>query len=369
MNIILTALLTLQGQSHPKVDQAKVDAAIDQSCSFLKGHLDFVMNKDVFMSWEKTNPGSFHQRCQELVLLTLHYGGVSPEDEIFKKLLEAVLAAPIETTYRAALQAMALSKIDAKKYQSRIAQCGQALVDSQAQNGQWCYGHPTDTPVPPARDIQTKGKETAVLPKIALAKKKPGCPHGDNSNSQYAALGLRACIESNVEIPIDVLKKAKEAWERSQKADGSWDYGTPSNVRQSVQPPGTYGSMTVGGIAALSILKYYLKETVKGDSKIVAAMNWVGRNFSTSENPGYQNHHVFYWLYGLERAGDLYGVDKFGAHDWYAEGANWLLEKQQPDGQWNQTKLENNIAATCFAVLFLRRATAPLPKISTGKGK
>jgi hypothetical protein len=329
------------------------------------------------MTWERSNQPSFHQHMTDLVLLTFYHAGVKPDDPDFKKLLDASLAQSLETTYKVAIHAMALQKIDARKYQKRIAQCGQVLVDSQCTNGQWCYGHATDFgQIPPEKEepvVKTSGGKgvpgPAPLPKIYLKKTKNGCPHGDSSNSQYAALGLRSCMEAGVIIPQEVLQQAKTAWERTQRADGAWDYDRPPGTRQQDQPAGTYGSMTCGGIAALCILDYYLKQPPKTDPKIASAVNWLGKNFTVTENPGCR-HHQFYFLYGMERAGDLYGTETFPGHEWYVEGANYLIKNQKDDGSWwSGSQLENQVVATCFAILFLRRATAPLPKINTGVGK
>ena len=49
-----------------------------------------------------------------------------------------------------------------------------------------------------------------------------------------------------------------------------------------------------------------------------------------------------------------YGTEKFGTHNWYNEGARYLLSKQGADGKWGSRK------NTCFAILFLRRATRAL---------
>ena len=70
----------------------------------------------------------------------------------------------------------------------------------------------------------------------------------------------------------------------------------------------------------------------------------------------------YYYLYGLERAGMLYGTEKFGNHNWYNEGANFLLSKQGADGKWGNRK------NTCFAILFLRKATRALVE-SVDKGR
>ena len=77
---------------------------------------------------------------------------------------------------------------------------------------------------------------------------------------------------------------------------------------------------------------------------------------------------LYYWLYALERAAMITGTETFGAHAWYAEGAKYILETQKPDGSWLTPSkvIETGAAAdTCFAILFLRRATAPLNTVAS----
>jgi hypothetical protein len=104
---------------------------------------------------------------------------------------------------------------------------------------------------------------------------------------------------------------------------------------------------------------------------------WLGKYFDVRKNPApagsamaqpqgapvaaadaFQVWH-YYYLYALERAGRLAGVDFFGEHDWYGEGAEFLLSTQRDDGAWNDGLLLD----TCFALLFLRRGT---PTVSRG---
>jgi len=76
----------------------------------------------------------------------------------------------------------------------------------------------------------------------------------------------------------------------------------------------------------------------------------------------------YYYLYGLERAGILYGTETFGSHEWYPEGAEFLLANQRADGAWisKDNAYANAVWDTCFAILFLRRATRPLQDVATG---
>ena len=57
---------------------------------------------------------------------------------------------------------------------------------------------------------------------------------GDNSNTQYALLGLNAATEVGVPVKPEVWTLARTYWERSQKHDGSWAY-TPDSAEP--RPP------------------------------------------------------------------------------------------------------------------------------------
>jgi hypothetical protein len=79
-----------------------------------------------------------------------------------------------------------------------------------------------------------------------------------------------------------------------------------------------------------------------------------------TENPGFRESPgtIAYYLDAVERLGILTGTEKIGNREWYPEGSKMLLETQRPDGSWKLG--ENLYYDTCFAILFLRRATAPL---------
>ena len=87
---------------------------------------------------------------------------------------------------------------------------------------------------------------------------------------------------------------------------------------------------------------------------------WLGRHFTVNSNPyrGNNDFH-YYFLYGLERAGELAGVENFGPHDWYREGAEYLLAQQHKDGYWRGAGHDGPLAATSYALLFLTRGTVP----------
>src|SRR5579859_2354286 len=202
------------------VDQKRVADAIALGVDYLK---------------KTPSPATHHEMANtdELVLLTLIEARVPDNDPAVQKLLPGVLAAPLERTYKVVLQAMVLEELDRVKYQDRIWQCAQFLVDNQGPTGQWGYGEPTAA----VKNVPTGAKTAvasggggapAVTPEVLAAMKagerikppvvrrlsvtktKEGPSGGDNSNSQYAALGLRACHDAGIKIPESVVLLAKK---------------------------------------------------------------------------------------------------------------------------------------------------------------
>jgi len=355
-------------------DQVKIDRAIKRGIEYLK---------------TAGSPGHEHSgatHSDELILLTFIHAEVPESDPKFKALLQRVLTDEPAQTYKVALQAMALEELDRVKYQARIAQCAQFLVDNQCQNGQWTYGKPTtyskDLPSTDLKADVASGRapkpagvldfsktgpreKPRVVRRISIKKQKDGPASGDNSNTQYAALGLRACYDAGIMFEESVIALAVKWLLESQHPpeDGAganavasggdarprgWNYRTPGDDKDP------YGSMTAGAVGCLTIYDYMLKKDWKRNPAVNSGMAWLAKHFSVTDNPGRGGTWYYYYLYGLERAGILYDTQKIGSHDWYAQGAKVLLEKQGDNGAWNKEW------DTCFAILFLKKATRPL---------
>ena len=217
----------------------------------------------------------------------------------------------------------------------------------------------------------------------------PGYHQHDHSNTQVALLALRAARACGAEVTTSAWRRAAEHLLSCQepagppciRRDATW---RPGDETRSVAGrdrargwgyqdghPAT-GSMTAGGISSLVLCRSELVDTPGWDGKADAALEqaiwdgvaWIGTHFDVTANPGPKDAappiagKQFYWLYGLERAGVLSGLPWMGTHDWYREGAAWLLEHQSPAGNWIQGALVED----CFALLFLGRATPPAPR-------
>jgi hypothetical protein len=371
--LLLVSLLlstTAVAQDPNAVSPRDIERAIRKGSEFLKS--------------AKFNPDRTHPCANDLVLLTLIHAEVPENNPVLQQYLKNCLDAPLEKTYNVALLAMCLEQLDPTGYQQKLAQCAQFLVDNQASNGQWSYGRPTDLKAypfegkkeekkvatgkdPGARDFAT-GLQQKPKPKnvIIIKQQRQSGTGGDNSNSQYASLGLRACHDANIQIPLEVANLAKKWWVDSQSADESgskldknavgtggetakiqgWNY-TNANGDGAKGP---YHAMTAGAVGAVAIYDSILGINWKKDPVALAGCNWLGKHFSVNSN--------LYYMYGLERAGMLFGTEKFGDHDWYLEGAKSIVRSQKDDGSWgSNANDEKNEIQTCFAILFLKKAT------------
>lgn len=215
--------------------------------------------------------------------------------------------------------------------------------------------------------------------------RKPG-GGGDLSNTQYGGLGLRSAIMVGLKPPVDALEelykgtvahRAEIEWkewnkdllkfmaERDKGAkddpEGGGTRAVPVKVPKKGMPVAGYKynvgkdapthSMTTAGtaLAAICLLGLQAQNKITGDKADEMKDSVEAGYFYLSED--FKADGSLYYLYGLERVGSILEREYFGMHPWYLEGAKTITKKQAKSGGWA------NEADTCFAILFLRRAT------------
>ena len=285
-----------------------------------------------------------------LALLALINSGLTPQDPPVERGLKYLRTVKEPTkTYEVSLMIMALAAAkDDRKDSTRILGLVKKLTQSQIREGpgSGCWGYDTDV-----------GAGFGS--------------HGDRSNGQFAVLGLREAQDAGVPASHDTWRRARDHWLTTQNMDGSWAYAGPRGG-------GGSGSMTVAGISSLVITEQMVRNDKEGlnpdgtpnccgnlqqDDAIERACRWLGRNFAVGHNPGAGEQWLLYYLYGLERAGRLSGRRFFGEgvdkHDWYREGAEFLVDRQDPvTGSWRGN--DEALRSSAFALLFLSKGIAPV---------
>lgn len=281
-----------------------------------------------------------------LCVLALLNAEVPPDNPTLQKSLSLIESVPGDklSTYFVSLRIMAFATADptGKRYLRQISSDTRWLIDRQIPKGS-----------------NTGGWSYHAVPRSSA----------DASNSQFALLALHEAAKLGIEVPQKTWRNAAAYWDSVSTNDGGFRYSTGGG--------GASGSMTCAGISSWIIIQENLanaKDAVNGDraaccgndkrlDRVEQAIEWLANKFRVRGNPG-QGHtgSQLYYLYGMERAGRLAGRRFFGAHDWYREGAEELLRKQNRlAGSWKGAQSESNEEiATSLALLFLSKGKRPI---------
>lgn len=271
--------------------------------------------------------------------------GMTPADEPIRRALENLRSQrPPEKTYEAGLQLMVFAAAkDGSRDRGRMATIVRILEEGQdatsPDRGWWGYG---------------------------LAPNSIGTDH---SNAQYAVLGLREAAFAGIPTSRKSWELTREHWTKAQQGDGGWTYHMGG---------ASTGSMSVAGIATMVIADTMLPDDsdvgpnglpdcCKEEPRnmvLERGLKWLSNHFAVGHNFGATGiGGVLYYIYGLERAGRLSGQRFFGNHDWFREGAQYLVTGQSPrDGSWTSQGHGDSdpVIGTSFALLFLSKGMAPV---------
>jgi hypothetical protein len=124
----------------------------------------------------------------------------------------------------------------------------------------------------------------------------------------------------------------------------------------------TGGLRSEGGMTYAGLKSFLYAGVSKDDPRVKAAIAWVRKHYTVTENPGQGQAGLYYYYHTFAKAMDALGEDPFVdakgvKHDWRQELFDELKKKQEPNGSWanaNRQFLENvPELATAFALLSL----------------
>lgn len=272
-----------------------------------------------------------------LATLALLKSGVPKEHAAIEAAMHFLAQQEPQQTYSASCQLLALAATGDRAYRPAAQRLSELLLawESKEEPGSW--GYPTG--------------------------------RADLSNAQFAALGFSAAARLGVDVPAAVWRRiAVRTVQRHQpllrppgkrRPDGTSDLPAAGFTYWALgETWPVSGSMTAAGLCLLALAEQFGGDTLGAELRATMAesrtmaLQWLGRSYSSSGNPGEPPTH-YYHLYGIERIGALLSLDTIGGHPWYRDGAEWLVAAQSADGGWQRHD------QTCFALLFLTRATAP----------
>lgn len=285
------------------------------------------------------------QSC--LAMLALATTGVPANDPIMQRGLKYVRELNAQWTYVVGLQTMVLAELGDERDREKIQ-----------QNVDWLV----------AARVHSKGKFTGwSYDQRGMA---------DNSNSQYAVLGLFAGRQAGAKIDREVWESIRDFYRTSQsqaaRDDGGWVYRPDLGGHTTL-------TMTMAGISSLEMSSQALNRNQQGlqpdgtatncgkyedDDNLHRALEWLRQTSSDGRMRfRFQNEYAFYNCYGIERAGRLTGRRFLAGYDWYREGCQFLVARQQPDDSWQsggEAGMFPPVVETSFALLFLAKGRAPV---------
>ncbi|MHC5039164.1 MAG: hypothetical protein ACYTHM_17795 [Planctomycetota bacterium] len=347
-----------------------------------------------------------------LALLALLKSGATRHDPAVKKGFDWLRDQPLKKTYEVGVLLMALEALYAPKKPppldpKELTKAADAKVPVPPEDLGWmkaCVEFLLRIRVP---SMRLHGLEPGK------ARAHPDIWHypsttGDHSNTQFALLGLKSAAKCGISIPPEVwhntLLHFIEVQEKTGPEVKRWTIvpdeeegyvifkpstGVPDHARgwcygATIYPKGgasdplaaTTGSMTCVGISSIAIALSGLSRKCppllreKAKKSLWDGIAWLTHNWKVEENPKHpEKRWHFYYLYGLERSGVLTWQRHFGKHDWYREGAEFLVARQMASGGWDCPICPGVINNTCFALLFLTRATVPGKPVISGGGR
>ncbi len=328
--VLCAALFDAPTPAAQRVTSEQVRNAIDKGVTYLRQR----QNRNGEWDGIGGYPGGTTGMC----LLALLNAGVGADDPAVAAGLDALAKVPDQRTYVVAIKCQVFAAAGLEKYSQDLRASADWLTKTQLKNGMWSYGVERNRPL----------------------------GRGDNSNTQFALLGLHEAAKADVKVAKSTWQRGRQHFINTQLKDGGWTYVfNPAAPEAS----GSYGSMTAAGVASLFICGQKLdvggrKVFVNGaypdcgkyrqNVKLAAGIKWLEDNFSVTNNPR-GGGNTYYYLYALERVGMISGQRYFGSHDWYLEGAERLVASQQRTGGWGSQMYE-----TAFALLFLAKGNRPV---------
>jgi hypothetical protein len=322
----------------PLVDQVR--AAMENGVRYLKG-----AQRGRNWEGEVNIPTQVTGGTTALVLLALLNCGVRPDDPVVQRGADYLRGLEPQFTYSVGLQTMVFAEVGDPKDLARIQRNVDWLIAARRMDGKdlrgWTY------------TAEGGG--------------------ADNSNSQYALLGLHAGKQAGAAVSQAVWQSIYEFYHASQQPDGGWIYSDRLNQ-------GTSLTMTIAGLSGLSIAgtevdagrrklnpdgsdpqcgKYPENDAIRKALAWLAVEDRAGDgNRLRFDEP----RNAFYSIYGIERAGRLTGQRLLAGHDWYREGCKFLVGQQHEEGAWYRRGTHDGWPAisTSFALLFLSKGRTPI---------
>jgi hypothetical protein len=392
--------------------QVEVDKAVERAVAYLKSIQN--PNDGTWTANTLTLPNN-PAGITALAGLTLLECGVKKDDPAIQKVAAYLRQREksdnnkIVNTYEVSLAILFFDRLDLAQDRGLIQKLALRLVAGQTPGGGWSYGtrllSDNDSQLlasllekskggvsadPLTSKLQVKAVDPSKLrPAGSAALPGPvanlpvwragvtlgGQPLADNSNTQFAILGLWAAKARGA--PVErALALVVQRFHNLQNADGSWGYYETGPRKAPTTMAGHPASMTCPGLLGLAVGQGLVneartrnsparKQAYEQDPAIQRGLDYLARQLGDPHKPWENASGAppidLYFLWSVERVGVIFNLPKIGGKDWYGWGAEKLIANQKivgDNGYWENGRYyaQHPTVNTCFALLFLKQA-------------
>ena len=276
--------------------------------------------------------------------------GVKIDDPMMQRGMKYVREFEAKWTYVVGLQTMVLAELGDERDREKIQQNVDWLIRARVlENGNltgWSYS------------------ETRGMP--------------DNSNSQYAVLGLNAGRQAGAKIDRQIWESIRSFYRTTQsqapREEGGWSYqpeaqrahDADDDDRRAVRSASRRGRAGQGPTRFAIRRRREKLRPLRGRRRNSSGTRVAAsaRQARQSDAFRFEDDHTYYNCYGIERAGRLTGRRFLVAsYDWYRQGCEFLVARQQTDDSWNSGGDAGwfpPAVETSFALLFLAKGRTPV---------
>ena len=275
------------------------------------------------------------------------------------------------SVYNTATSVTALVAAGREGYEPAIVKARKHLIDNQWDLGQ---KKETDNVNDGGVGYGSKNDHTDMsntylaIEALALSKKviEDG-KHGDQPDLDWDAAVKFLSRSQNLEGSND------QPWASSDaKNKGGFIYApNESKAGEDKLPDGRTALRSYGSISYAGLLSFVYAKVSASDPRVVAVKEWLGKNYTVSENPNMGSQGLYYYYQTMSKALTAANVGKFKLEngsevDWRKDLGEKLLATQRGDGSWineNARWMESNpVLVTAYTVLSLEQVYDAIPE-------
>jgi squalene-hopene/tetraprenyl-beta-curcumene cyclase len=275
------------------------------------------------------------------------------------------------TVYNTATAVTAMVASQKEKYEPAIVKARKHLIDQQwdidkkketdnANDGGVGYGSKNDR--------ADMSNTYLAVEALALSKKIiDDGKHGDQPDLDWDAAVTFLSRCQNLQETNDSDWASDDA-----KNKGGFIYGpNETKAGEDKLPDGRTALRSYGSISYAGLLSFIYAKLSANDPRVVAVKEWLGKNYTITENPGMGAQGLYYYYQTMSKALTAANVDMLKLEngteaDWRKDLGEKILSSQRENGSWvndNGRWMESNpLLVTAYTVISLEQVYDAIPE-------